>query len=86
MNRKILSVIATILLVSTSIPSAHAVSSVAQVLYISASNEGETIPFADVIVYKYRIYNGKRQYRRWNETRGYWVDPYWIDVPRQNSI
>lgn len=86
MNRKILSVIATILLVSTSIPSAHAVSSVAQVLYISASNEGETIPFADVIVYKYRIYNGKRQYRRWNETRGYWVDPYWIDVPGQNSI
>lgn len=86
MKRKILSVIATILLVSTSIPSAHAVSSVAQVLYISASNEGETIPFADVIVYKYRIYNGKRQYRRWNETRGYWVDPYWIDVPGQNSI
>ena len=38
-------------------------------------------PYADVIVYKYRIENGKQQYRRWNETRGYWVDPYWIDVP-----
>ena len=39
------------------------------------------MPCADVIVYKFRIYNGKQQYRRWNETRGYWVDPYWIDVP-----
>ena len=38
-------------------------------------------PCADVIVYKFRLYNGKQQYRRWNETRGYWVDPYWIDMP-----
>ena len=39
------------------------------------------MPCADVIVYKYRVENGKYKYRRWNETRGYWVDPYWIDVP-----
>lgn len=25
--------------------------------------------------------SGKIQYRRWNATRGYWVDPYWIDLP-----
>lgn len=37
-------------------------------------------PRADVIVIKYRVVNGAYQYRRWNETRGYWVDPYWIDV------
>ena len=35
---------------------------------------------ADVIVTKFRVLNGKVQYRRWNETRGYWVDPDWIDL------
>ena len=34
---------------------------------------------ADVIVTKFRWYEGRLQYRHWNETRGYWVDPYWID-------
>lgn len=37
-------------------------------------------PYADVIANKYRMYNGKLQKRRWNETRGYWVDPYWITI------
>ena len=37
-------------------------------------------PRADVIVVKYRISNGVPQYRRWNETQGYWVDPYWINM------
>lgn len=49
----------------------------------SISSESEIVPHADVIVYAYRIHNGVQQYRRWNETRGYWVDPYWIDVPGQ---
>ena len=83
MKRKLLSVFATVLLISTFIPSAYAVNPVFEVLNTSASNESEIVPFADVIVYQYRIYNGKRQYRRWNETRGYWVGPYWIDVPGQ---
>ena len=34
----------------------------------------------DVIVYKFRTYNGKAQYRGWNETKQKWVDPYWIDL------
>lgn len=33
----------------------------------------------DVIVYKFRTYNGRTQYRRWNETKQKWVDPYWIN-------
>lgn len=45
------------------------------------SSASTVAPYADVIVYKFRLYNGKQQYRRWNETRGYWVDPYWIDMP-----
>jgi hypothetical protein len=45
-----------------------------------ASSETTIEPRIDVIVRKYRYYNGKLQYRRWNETYGYWVDPYWIDM------
>jgi hypothetical protein len=45
------------------------------------NNEDHTaIMRADVIVKKYRINHGKQQYRRWNETRGKWVDPAWIDI------
>lgn len=35
---------------------------------------------SDVIQYKYRQYNNRMQYRRWNVTRQRWVDPYWIYV------
>lgn len=40
-------------------------------------------PRADVIETKFRLdtVTGKLQYRRWNATRNYWVDPYWIDLP-----
>lgn len=38
---------------------------------------------ADKIVIKKRTYNGKRQFRRWNETKQRWVDPAWIDYPGQ---
>lgn len=34
----------------------------------------------DNIITKYRVHNGKLQYRRWNTTYGVWVDPYWIDL------
>lgn len=39
-----------------------------------------TSPRADIIECKYRTHNGINQFRRWNSTRGYWVDPYWIDI------
>lgn len=32
---------------------------------------------ADQIGYKYRSINGYLQKRRWNYTKGVWVDPYW---------
>lgn len=42
---------------------------------------GQVQPFVeDIIVKKYRVYNGRHQYRRWNETKQKWVDPYWIDM------
>lgn len=44
------------------------------------SAEDEIHPCADVIKIKYRNYNNRLQYRRWNETKGVWVDKNWIDV------
>ena len=38
------------------------------------------MPLADVVVRKTRLYQGRLQYRRWNQTWGYWGDPYWIDM------
>lgn len=35
---------------------------------------------ADEIIMKYRYLNGHVQCRRWNATKGYWVDPYWKNV------
>lgn len=38
-------------------------------------------PRADVITTRYRFTSeGVLQYRRWNETGNYWVDPYWRNV------
>ena len=31
----------------------------------------------DVIVWKYRVWNGKKQKRRWNVTKSRWEDPAW---------
>ncbi len=38
------------------------------------------MPLADEIKLITRIYQGRVQYRRWNATWGYWVDPEWIDA------
>lgn len=38
------------------------------------------MPLADEIIFKTRIYQGRPQFRRWNATWGYWVDPDWIDL------
>lgn len=36
---------------------------------------------SDVIILKMRTYKGKVQYRRWNDTKQCWVDPFWMDMP-----
>ena len=38
------------------------------------------MPLRDEILIYTRMYNGRMQYRRWNATRNYWVDPYWMDI------
>ena len=53
--------------------------SAAQVTVVQ--NSDETIsPRGDIIEIRYRIYNGKLQYRRWNQSRNCWVDSEWIDM------
>ena len=32
----------------------------------------------DVIVTYYKTIGEQVYYRRWNRTKGFWVDPYWI--------
>ncbi len=46
--------------------------------YQTMSTNTSIEPRADVIVTKVRVINGVVQYRRWNETRGVWVDDDWI--------
>lgn len=47
----------------------------------TAVEADEIEPRADVIYWIYReLADGTLQKRRWNETRGYWVDPHWITV------
>ena len=61
--------------------SAAEVESESQVQTIQNDDIG-IAPCADEIVMKFRI-NVKTkqlQYRRWNQTRGYWVDKDWIDM------
>ncbi len=46
-----------------------------------AVEAAEIEPRADVVYWIYReLADGTIQRRRWNETRGYWVDDYWITV------
>lgn len=41
----------------------------------------EISPRADQIYWRYRMLSdGTIQKRRWNATKGYWVDPHWINV------
>lgn len=48
----------------------------------AASEDTGIVPYSDTIVTRYRVGpKGNMQYRRWNETKNVWVDPYWIDMP-----
>lgn len=47
---------------------------------VEVESDGDISTYADDIVIYYRIYNGRRQKRRWNRTQGKWVDKAWIDL------
>ena len=80
MKKRLLCALGAAAIMATAVPTAFA-ADIPQAPTPQNSSECTIMPCADVIVYKYRFESGKYQYRRWNETRGYWVDPYWIDGP-----
>jgi hypothetical protein len=78
--KKIISLLfAAVLTLTLSSTTAFAINEEPPVFFQSES-EIVITPYADVIVKAYRSNNGVIQYRRWNQTRGYWVDPYWINL------
>lgn len=82
MLKKLIVVLTLALMISGSVLSASAeevwVVEDTTIVEQSEGNSGAIVPMADKIVTKFRIYNGKHQYRHWNETHGYWVEPDWI--------
>lgn len=46
---------------------------------VDVEENNEQIFTSDIIIVKYRLYEGKKQYRRWNATKQCWIDPDWID-------
>ncbi len=65
----------------TAFPTVQAVDlSAAQDSNLALDGYSIVSPYADKIVVKYRIHNGKKQYRRRNETKNCWVDSHWIDL------
>lgn len=78
---KVLSVLmmALVLTASFATPAKAAAPSEQQAVVLRAG-ESEAVPYADHILIYVRTHNGVKQYRRWNATRAYWVDPDWIDM------
>lgn len=65
----------------TAFPAVQAVDlSAAQDSNLTPDGNSIVSPYADKIVMKYRIHNGKKQYRRWNDTKHCWIDSHWIDL------
>lgn len=78
-------IICAVLLIGITIASSLSIASAGNIEGIvvtnpTASSDTTITIMADTIVTKFRIYNGLTQYRRWNATKGVWVDPYWITV------
>lgn len=66
-------------LIATMMFSAMPASIPAMLQMPTAVEAAEIEPRADVIYWRFRtLDDGTIQKRRWNETRGYWVDPDWI--------
>lgn len=76
MKRKLLAIILSVMMVLSLSTVAGATSIQSEG---NSSENGVITPYADEIIYYYRVNNGVLQYRRWNATRGYWVDANWIN-------
>lgn len=77
MKRKVAILILTMSLMNIGMTVGANEVTVVQETEITQDVEGR---IADEIIMKYRYLNGHVQYRRWNATQGYWVDPYWRNM------
>ncbi len=48
--------------------------------YQTMSTNTSIGPRADIIIRKYRVFDGVVQYRRWNKTQCEWADDDWINL------
>lgn len=80
--KKLISIfLVAILMLSLSVPAFAAESTVlneSSVTVIEGNSDEEITTYADVIVVYFLTIGDKMYYRHWNQTRGYWVDDYWI--------
>lgn len=52
-----------------------------QIIIQAECNNEVSVNTSDIIEYKYRVNaEGKLQYRRWNATKGYWIDATWLNA------
>ena len=80
MKKRLLCALGAAAIMATAVPTAFA-ADIPQALTPQNSSESTIMPCADVIMYKYRVENGKYKYRRWNRNPRLLGRPYWIDVP-----
>lgn len=79
--KKFISFLFVVLILSTNISASAEKPNLTKTQAAQTTGSGMAIvPFAAVTEIKYRTSKGKIQYRRWNKTLGYWVDPYWINL------
>lgn len=81
MKKRLLCMLGAAVMMTAAVPTVFAAEAPQNSVCQSDSGESGIAPHADVIVLKTRKYNGKQQYRHWNQTKGCWVEPDWIDVP-----
>jgi len=80
------SLASAMLLLSITVLPIEAKSSIGNTAIVFEKDNDTIIINADVIIEVFRVLwsptypNGVLQVRRWNETRGYWVDPDWTNI------
>lgn len=82
MKKFLLSLLAAVMLMSGFCATALAAEPEVPDVGITSSSEEGIQPYSDIIETKIRkTADGRLQYRHWNATRGYWIEPDWIDIP-----
>lgn len=51
-----------------------------RIIVTISQNKEDVAVRGDVIIIKFRTYNGHKQYRHWNVTQNCWVESDWIDL------